>query len=433
MKRKLLKLCSTLLVSSMLIGNMAVFAAIYPGDSYSVNLACGNVEGSVTFTASNATITSGTGNWCDRGKSFTVSVKAGSVGSASISLVGVDATDADSLADYSGKTISSKSFTISTKGSNSSGNTTTSTKPVEDKRSKDNNLSALTVSQGTLSPAFKASTTEYTVELGPTVTSIEITAKAADAKAKVKGTGKVNLEAGENKIKVTVTAENGNPKVYTIIAKVDTSPIDFLPYGDKELGIVRELKKLPKLEGFEETKIKVQDKEYTGWTSLTRNITLLYLQDGDIKNYYIYDEVKGVTSIYVPFTGFGNLAIVDVPADLQERNGAKYQEITIQEMTLNGWKFDNKKFDNYALIYAMDENGNYDFYQYESTQNTLQLFSNASILQEDYDALMKDKEEMTMYFYIACGACVVLLGTAIYAFVSLNRYKNRLFSKNVED
>ena len=35
-----------------------------------------------------------------------------------------------------------------------------------------------------------------------------------------------------------------------------------------------------------------------------------------------------------------------------------------------GWVFNNESFKDYSLIYAMDENGKFNFYQYENTQQS---------------------------------------------------------------
>ncbi len=81
-------------------------------------------------------------------------------------------------------------------------------------------LSSLTVSGYTLSPAFAKNTTAYTVSVPSGVSSVKITAKAADAKAKVSVSGGTNLLAGsDNKVTVTCTAESGAKKVYTITVK----------------------------------------------------------------------------------------------------------------------------------------------------------------------------------------------------------------------
>ena len=83
-------------------------------------------------------------------------------------------------------------------------------------KSKDANLSGLTVSKGSLSPAFDKDTTSYTVEVDNDVDSIEIEATANDDKASVDGTGTKSLSVGDNSYSIVVTAENGSKKTYTI-------------------------------------------------------------------------------------------------------------------------------------------------------------------------------------------------------------------------
>ena len=84
--------------------------------------------------------------------------------------------------------------------------------------SNDANLSALSVNQGTLTPAFNAGITNYTVDVANNVTSINISATRADASATVTGTGTHSLAVGNNTINVVVTAQDGiTVKTYTVI------------------------------------------------------------------------------------------------------------------------------------------------------------------------------------------------------------------------
>lgn len=59
-------------------------------------------------------------------------------------------------------------------------------------------------------------TSGYSITVPESVSSVNISAKSISSKATVEGTGKVNLNAGHNNVKVVVTAENGNKKTYTI-------------------------------------------------------------------------------------------------------------------------------------------------------------------------------------------------------------------------
>lgn len=78
------------------------------------------------------------------------------------------------------------------------------------------NLSSLSVREGTLSPAFKAGTTSYSIgEVDYSVSKLNISYKTEDDKAKVSISGN-NLAVGNNTVSVVVKAENGATKTYKI-------------------------------------------------------------------------------------------------------------------------------------------------------------------------------------------------------------------------
>lgn len=84
-------------------------------------------------------------------------------------------------------------------------------------KSSNNYLSSLKVSEGKLSPEFSFRTYNYTVDVGKEISSIKVTATTEHNKAKVSGTGTKTLKPGENKINITVKAEDGKERTYTII------------------------------------------------------------------------------------------------------------------------------------------------------------------------------------------------------------------------
>lgn len=63
---------------------------------------------------------------------------------------------------------------------------------------------------------FNANTLEYRVDVPNELSSITVYAEVAGTNAKVSGTGTRNLKEGSNRIDVTVTAEAGNKKTYTL-------------------------------------------------------------------------------------------------------------------------------------------------------------------------------------------------------------------------
>ena len=91
--------------------------------------------------------------------------------------------------------------------------------PTPSTKSSDATLKGITVTKGSLSPAFNKNTTSYTVEVDEEVTSIGITATPTDSKARAVGGGTKILSKGDNKYTITVTAEDGTQKTYTINVK----------------------------------------------------------------------------------------------------------------------------------------------------------------------------------------------------------------------
>jgi hypothetical protein len=90
--------------------------------------------------------------------------------------------------------------------------------------SSNNNLSALTVTPGTLSPVFDSSQLAYTTDVAFDIASVLVTATKADANAVISGDlpneGRATIPLdgpGTSKtISIIVTAQNGDRKTYTI-------------------------------------------------------------------------------------------------------------------------------------------------------------------------------------------------------------------------
>ncbi len=90
--------------------------------------------------------------------------------------------------------------------------------------STDCTLSSLSIDGVQISPAFSASKTEYTASVDYTVSSVKVTAKASDSKAKVSVSGGSSLKVGKNTVTVTVTAESGAKKTYSIVITKSDDP-----------------------------------------------------------------------------------------------------------------------------------------------------------------------------------------------------------------
>lgn len=85
-----------------------------------------------------------------------------------------------------------------------------------DSGSPNNWLKSLTVSGYALTPTFSGSNTAYSMIVDHTVSSITVTAATVNRNANISGTGTINLAVGMNQVPITVTAQNGTQRTYTI-------------------------------------------------------------------------------------------------------------------------------------------------------------------------------------------------------------------------
>ncbi|CAM3552966.1 MULTISPECIES: cadherin-like beta sandwich domain-containing protein [Saccharibacillus] len=115
--------------------------------------------------------------------------------------------------------------------------------------SGDNDLSDLSLSSGTLSPAFAAGTTNYAATVSNATTSLTVTPTTADSTASVKvnnapvtsgnASGAIPLTVGRNDIETVVTAQNGTTRTYTItVTRSEISDADSVSdaYAKLEVG-----------------------------------------------------------------------------------------------------------------------------------------------------------------------------------------------------
>lgn len=437
---KIQKLFIGMMTISLCASPIMIHGAVEPGATFEASASCGVYEGTVQVSVSNATVQSAD-NWCERGKSVTAKVVAGSEGTASVSFIVVDGSDTSNdtpvaveNVNIGGTSVNVKKPTTSNTGNESSGNssntsddssTKTSTptqEPEEDTRSKDATLKSLSITGASLSPKFSAETTSYKVELSAEITSVEVKATVNDSKASVTGTGEVKVQAGENEINVVVTSEYGTKQTYTITAYVDETPFIYTEYAGAKLGVVRNINGVKVPDGFKITTVTLDENEISAWVNENISKTIVYLSDeDDNRAFYLFEEGKISTKItYTELLG-RKFFIVDIPEEQQNITGMTYGDVTIEDTELKGWTFNDKAFENYVLIYVMGMDGEMYYYQYEQTENILQLYSGAaSVTQESYqeqvDSLHNVKKERTIWMYVAIGSWIVI-GCAIIGFI----------------
>jgi len=106
----------------------------------------------------------------------------------------------------------------------------------------DADLDTLTVSQGTLTPAFSPSVTQYVASVSNGTPSVTLSATTNDSAATVAGTGMKYLSIGANNFDLVVTAEDGTTtKTYTVVVtraplsmSISPSSLNFVVAGEKK-------------------------------------------------------------------------------------------------------------------------------------------------------------------------------------------------------
>ncbi len=341
--------------------------------------------------------------------------------SASVKVVKKASSNSQSNSNSSNSSSSSSSSSGSSSSSSSSKPTTTTPaqEPEDDPRSKNYNLSSLSVDQGTLSPKFDADVTSYKVSLPKDVKEITVSAKAEDSKASVSGTGKKELKAGDNKIEVTCTSEYGTKQVYTINVYVDEEPLVYFDYNDSSLGVVRNTQDVEVPDGFKESKVKVDDQEIIAWTNEKLNRTIVYLIDEeDNKGFYLYEDGEVISSFKEIEIAGRTMYQVDIPKDKQTITNMTFGTVTIKDLELQGWSFNNEKLNHFVVVYVMNEKGEIQYYQYDSTEETLQLFNGLSVDNQDLE-----QAKTLQYVGFGVGAAAVIALISLGAWVIVKQKK----------
>ena len=141
---------------------------------------------------------------------YTLSLKAIKTGTTKIEV------REGELSDAAGDILSLTNTPLNITISESSGGSDPEDPPVEQPKSSNADLNTLSVSGYTISPAFDKDTLNYTLTVPNNQTEVTINATLADGKASIAGTGRRTLDVGANPLKVTVKAEDGTTKIYTI-------------------------------------------------------------------------------------------------------------------------------------------------------------------------------------------------------------------------
>lgn len=309
-------------------------------------------------------------------------------------------------------------------------------------KSADNSLASLTLSSGTLSPAFKYNVTNYTAEVANDVTSVVVSAKPSNANATVESVnGGENLAVGANKIQIVVKAENGVTATYTItVTRKESGDTDDSDEEDPagtdepqeqcyEIGGVKmypsedgDETQIP--EGFTLSEITLWEKAYPYWVNETigTDMGLIYLVDENKENgawYRISEASPYDACAFLCFKSeYGY--IIATPEKLTEAAPTGYVPETINiegKGTVDAYVRDGDE--STCLIYAVNQDGVYGWYRYDVQDRTYMRYTEEAAAEDTQQAepsteqsgsQMKDLEsQMRLLFYAFIVVVAILL------------------------
>ena len=312
-------------------------------------------------------------------------------------------------------------------------------------KSADNSLASLTLSSGTLSPAFKYNVTNYTAEVANDVTPVVVSAKPSNANATVESVnGGENLAVGANKIQIVVKAENGVTATYTItVTRKESGDTDDSDTPDEEdpagtdepqeqcyeIGGVKmypsedgDETQIP--EGFTLSEITLWEKAYPYWVNETigTDMGLIYLVDENKENgawYRISEASPYDACAFLCFKSeYGY--IIATPEKLTEAAPTGYVPETINiegKGTVDAYVRDGDE--STCLIYAVNQDGVYGWYRYDVQDRTYMRYTEEAAAEdtqqtepstEQSGSQMKDLEsQMRLLFYAFIVVVAILL------------------------
>lgn len=471
------------------------------GDSAYANMVLTYDAGILEFVSCNATYGGGGGSISVASDSFSVTLKAISAGKASISLSATDGVIYGTEEELDSMAGSSTSVTVkneaaggnstnngssgsngnagngSSSGTGSNNNTGSNTNTAA--LSADNSLKALTISPGTLSPAFKGSTTKYTAAVDNSVTSIAVSATPVNEKATVESvTGNTNLAVGANVVKIVVKAENGTTATYKITVTrqaagttgsettttggengddgngdsetpEDTEEVDTTETPVSAADVVINNTTYHIADNFTEEQIPADFTEATvnfrgtecrGLTFDKGTISLIYLEtdnvDATTGRFFIYDETRDVVYDFMKFTAGESSYVIPLLAPLDSVLPESYVQVSLQmpeNTVMTAYQLpveDGEEASDFYIFYGVNQDGTEGWYQYDAAEGTYQrvngnITETADSSSDDLAALQSQYDELSKKYKDAKSfsrnmIAVIIFVLAIAAVVILN-------------
>ena len=151
---------------------------------------------------------------------------------------------------------------------------------------------------------------------------------------------------------------------------------------------------------------------------LEKDLTLLYLQDaGGNGGFYIYNAEADSWSQFVSVeTSSKAIVIVPLDAGITVPEGFEERQIDIDGIRVTGWVPKSEGDPQYCLFYAMNWNGEKNFYRYDLTEKTIQRYYASGVSMDSYNKMKEDYNSLVRDYNLQR---YILIGVGVLAFILL--------------
>lgn len=320
-----------------------------------------------------------------------------------------------------------------------------------------------------LSPSFSPDITQYQVVVGRDVNQFVVSAGTEQENAQIISTTGMSLIASSSFGVITVQAENGDQKNYYIyysrteqentqVKTEGTIPGEItgesvkIKLGKQVLYTKESLKDVTVPEGFEIVSYTYKKKKVVAIQGLSKEITAFYLakKDGTKGAFYIYDtEKKDFYRMNNILFGENLYTVIRVEEGTKIPSGYDKSTIKVNGISTDCYTTGDKSM--YCLIYAMNGNGDKNFYRYDKTENSMQRVQ----MQEDGEEYLlsgqeqianltekiqilekknrNEKKKSTLLFWGIWGLIAIVAFMIVLFVVKLKKQSKYQFNVNVKE
>ncbi len=304
---------------------------------------------------------------------------------------------------------------------------------VVDKQLPNNaNLSSLSLSTGALSPNFTAARTNYTASVPYETDKITLYAKTSDAKAKVAiSSNPTNLNVGANTVKVTVTAQDGSQKIYTVVITRReqgatseppvTPPTPENPYetviSGKSYEIVTTIPETAYLKGFTATTTEYNGKQVPVLRDKDNVYTVYYLRETgttEIAPYIYNSELSTFETLKHIIKNDILYIFSDFPDGVTMPKEYYTTYTQIGDYSVKVYMDSNAQMSDFSYVYCF-VNGDFALYRYDNKEGSIQRYPDIHLVDTPVNTAPKTDNFVSRFNTLSTNGKILVLSIIIAA------------------